>query len=502
MISSLVFIVTHVHAIPVAAVATGRGGQRQRSAKLRGNVAASVNTSLVVNANATSEFDMQFARAINKVQCNIVELYGPEPAVCTTGKDFITTAQLQDQIKLFSATWAMQKRILPAHCCMGINHMFALFSLVKTLKPAAIIESGVAAGHQTFMLRMAANPYIPMYAIDPGDPSVNYKFQFGYWKDMSGFTKYFTGSKFVDFADINWGEVIPDEEMRRNTLVILDDHQSCVERFRVMQMWGFKWAFYEDNYPRYVATSNDEHTCKKMDIKRDFPFKDFLYGDAYSPNAACGEKVDGSSKEQFLYKDKFGGECEYIDAAKHNGLAAFLQKNMETYYEFPALYSDCKIKRPTILHQNEHGLAYLRAFGFPEVKDDIWNYGHLFPAFIELKVPGYPLDMFINQAGSPIWSIAGEATAVKQMGTGASVPIAEHLNLTASKSTAGEATTAKREEPNTTKTEMTTQTSKPDQKKAPEDGSSLGGGNANSTNRLVGAWKAVGSWNALPVKKL
>jgi hypothetical protein len=490
----LVLTCTFVRCVPVATVVTGRDAAQQKgTAALRGSTVSGANFSSAL------DFNLRYARAPNKVMCNIAELYGPEPASCKSGNDFLSTAQLQEMLRPFSAVWAMQKNILPHHCCMGINHMFALFTLVKTLEPAAIIESGVAAGHQTFMLRMAAKPYIPFFAIDPGDPTVNYKFQFGPWKDNSGYTKYFTGPKFEDFADINWGEVIPDPEVRAKTLVILDDHQSCVERFQVMQMWGFKWAFYEDNYPRYVATSDDEYTCGKMKMARNFPFKDYLYGDAYSPNAACGEKLSSDSNENFLYKDKFGGECTYIDAATQNGLATFLEKNMEKYYEFPPLYSECNLKRPPVLHQNAAGFAYLQGFGFPKVKDELWHYGHLFPAFIELKTPGLPLDMFINTSSSSIWSLfdtfkheeAVVGVAAKAHGT-----LTNSSNMEASQWNVSNSDLV-HERGNMSSMNGT----KSSKKIVPREGSALGGGNPNATNRLVGAWKAVGSLRAVPVKQ-
>merc|ERR1719171_3336221 len=146
------------------------------------------------------------------------------------GHDHWSKAQLTAHVPKFLAFLANQKRMLPNHCCMGVNHMFALHFLVDTLKPAAIIESGVAAGHQTFMLRATAPLGAKIFSIDPGDPYTSYKFgSFGAWKDFSGLTTYFTGPMFQDFATIPWETVIPDRKVRESTLVILDDHQSCVE---------------------------------------------------------------------------------------------------------------------------------------------------------------------------------------------------------------------------------------------------------------------------------
>lgn len=341
-------------------------------------------------------------------QCNIIGLYGASPSMCSQGHSHWTKDELKAHIPKFLAFWKKQNQVLPNHCCMGVNHMFALHYLVTTLKPLAIIESGVAAGHQTFMLREAAPQTTKIFSIDPGDPAANYGYgSFGAWKDPSGMTTYLTGALFQDLSKLNWELLIPDKAVRAKTLVILDDHQSCVERFKLLQRWGFRWAFYEDNYPFKVATSNDAYTCPDLGqkVNRDFDVVGYALGDAYSPNAACGAPYPIGQK-QFWYKDSFGLKCKLADVKDHGNLLRYLQKEMEVYFEFPPLFTPCKTARPALLGNNTKILA---GHGLPEVAAEIWQYGHLFPSFVDLRLLS---DTELLAA----WTALGEQALAKQVG--------------------------------------------------------------------------------------
>merc|ERR550537_1108308 len=107
------------------------------------------------------------------------------------GSDWVSQDELKAFVPSFAGELAAQLHMFPKHCCMGTNHQFAMAFLVKKLRPAVIIESGVAAGQGTFLLRNAAGPDTRIFALDPGDPAVVYqKSRFGYWKDKSGATTY------------------------------------------------------------------------------------------------------------------------------------------------------------------------------------------------------------------------------------------------------------------------------------------------------------------------
>eukprot|EP00746_Dinoflagellata_sp_MGD_P004059 gnl/MRDRNA2_/MRDRNA2_107867_c0_seq1.p1 gnl/MRDRNA2_/MRDRNA2_107867_c0~~gnl/MRDRNA2_/MRDRNA2_107867_c0_seq1.p1 ORF type:complete len:384 (+),score=53.75 gnl/MRDRNA2_/MRDRNA2_107867_c0_seq1:51-1202(+) len=319
-------------------------------------------------------------------QCNIIAEFGRAPLMCMQGHARFSRQELKLHVPAFLKFWEQQKQLLPNHCCMGVNHMFALHFLVSKLQPTVIIESGVAAGHQTFMLRTIAPLGARIFSIDPGDPAQSYPNGFpgshGHWKDTSGYTTYLTGASFMDFAMINWGALIPDPAIRAKTLVILDDHQSCISRIQVLKFWGFKWAFYEDNYPFKVATSTDPYTCPDLGttITRDFPVDKLAFGDAYSTNAVCGGPLP-KGMSSFVIKDGFGTKCKLATPQDQHSNLQYLQQQMQSYFEFPVLYTPCKSPRPPLLDTSTTNLV---ALGLPSVEGELWHYGHLFPSFIEL----------------------------------------------------------------------------------------------------------------------
>lgn len=374
---------------PVLGGRSLRNGIPMTPDALLGNATSQFSTEQRITMKAMSDaMKIQMGMRTPRQQCNIVKEYLSEPTQCMRGHDHWSRAELSAHVPKFLTFWANQKQRLPNHCCMGVNHMFALHFLVQTLKPAAIIESGVAAGHQTFMLRATAPVGSKIFAIDPGDPYTAYKYGgFGAWKDTyTGLTTYFTGPMFQDLSMIPWDVIIPDRKVRENTLVVLDDHQSCVERFKVMQKYGFRYAFYEDNYPFKVATSKDTSTCMNLgkNISRDFDIGSYAFGDAFSPNAACGAPFP-KAETHFVYKDAFGSNCSLLRKEDHHSLLKWLQDNMDIYYEFPPLFTTCNTSRAPLLEPSENILGRL---GLPPVAYEIWQYGHLFPAFIDLKGVG------------------------------------------------------------------------------------------------------------------
>lgn len=128
-------------------------------------------------------------------------------------------------------------------CGMQVSHSFAVWHVVRSLKPTAIIESGVNAGHSTWIMRAAA-PQARIISIDPSTTPICG--QQKRWIDDTN-NEYLVGDDFKDFAEIDWGNHTKVDPS--STLVFFDDHQESYKRIAVLQKYGFKHVMFEDNYP-------------------------------------------------------------------------------------------------------------------------------------------------------------------------------------------------------------------------------------------------------------
>jgi hypothetical protein len=126
---------------------------------------------------------------------------------------------------------------------MGLNHCFALYSILRELKPEVVVESGVWKGQSTWIIEQAV-PMAEIYCLDPNPGVPQY---------TSERAKYYTG----DFAGIDWSGANVE-----NALCFFDDHQNAYSRLMEMKWWGFKRAIFEDNFP---IGEGDCYTIKHVD---------------------------------------------------------------------------------------------------------------------------------------------------------------------------------------------------------------------------------------------
>lgn len=314
---------------------------------------------------------------LHEDMCLIAAQYGAAPSLCPQGASRFSTAQLQAHVQGFATVWSAMVQMLPGvDCCMGINHRFALYVILKELKPQCVIESGAAAGHTTFLIRAVVGAGVPVFVMDPRDPASYANGIFGY-RDVDPKTAYFVGPLFQDLAMVRWDQLIPDAGVRANTFVLLDDHQSSTKRLQMLRRWGFLNMFYEDNYPFNVATSADSMTCPSLQMAR--TYASVMHGDAYSPNTMCAEVPVGTTF--VLYKDRFGKLCELLTMQQHQANVGFMEQALESYFEFPALYTSCASKRTALFPD----VSALTALGLPTEAAEIWQYGHLYPPLMTLK---------------------------------------------------------------------------------------------------------------------
>jgi hypothetical protein len=367
----------------LTALRTGRFGREPRTLLHRG--APSGNVSELVAApgasssgNISELIEAQDLFTPMKVeQCEIARDYTAEASLCSVGSDRFRN--LDSFVPGFAQLWAKMKvAFAGAPCCMGINHLFAVYHMVLTLQPQVIIESGVAAGHTTWLLRQVA-PNAQIFCLDPVDSST-YKVEM---QGIQGYhdpaAVYLTGPSFQDLSAVRWDQLIPDAAARARTLVILDDHQSALERVKMLRRWGFVDLFYEDNYPFRIAASHDSATCPNL-AALSRTFTKSLHGDAYSPNTMCAPLPAGTS--EVLQKDRFGKICRVLTIPEHKANVAYFQSVLSSYFEYPALFRDCAgARRPALLRD----AAQLAQLGLPSQLEEIWGYGHLHPPLMRLK---------------------------------------------------------------------------------------------------------------------
>jgi len=161
---------------------------------------------------------------------------GKTPVVDSTRKAFI------DGLGEFLAAYS-KRPDKTNKCGMQVSHSFAVWHVVRSLKPTTIIESGVNAGHSTYMMRSAA-PQARIISIDPATkPVCGQKER---WIDNTN-NEYIVGANFTDFAAIDWTKHASVDPA--STLVFLDDHQNAYDRIPVLEKYGFRHLMFDDNYP-------------------------------------------------------------------------------------------------------------------------------------------------------------------------------------------------------------------------------------------------------------
>ena len=154
------------------------------------------------------------------------------PSVCRIGPQ-ISREHMANELDLFVASGVFARRpVLPSNPYnsggTGFFHAFYIWMLVRLLKPAHIIESGAFQGLGTWIIRQAA-PKAQIVVLSPRMPGV--------YVDRQPSTRYFSGSRWLDFSQITW----PCLKFNKSrTLVFIDDHQSGYRRILEASARGFK----------------------------------------------------------------------------------------------------------------------------------------------------------------------------------------------------------------------------------------------------------------------
>lgn len=181
---------------------------------------------------------------------------------------------------------------------MRVEHSFALWYILRKLRPRTVIESGARFGHSTWLIKQAV-PGAKIYSIDPGPP-----------KNRLRGVEYYVGSTFKDFSKIDWKSKNIDVE---RTLVFVDDHQNSMKRIFKDNTVGFKHFIIEDNYP-------------------------YQKGDLWSLKTTC--EVKRWKEWKGINVDNFGKSKTNMTWEEHIEQGKKLNRATEIYYEFPPIAPD------------------------------------------------------------------------------------------------------------------------------------------------------------------
>ena len=231
---------------------------------------------------------------------------------------------------------------------MLFPHMFALYFILKKIKPELIIESGIYKGQSTWLIEKTL-PKSNIISIDTNLKSRIYISKKAHYSDID--------FKFQNFSNIP-----------KNTLVFFDDHVNHSERIKEALYFNIKNIVLEDNY-------------KKNSKKCDF----YTINHAYE-KSGFKHKVNITSYLKTLFKfqkiilKKIFIKNYYADLELneiHNRIRdrkinsvdyPNLKKIIKTYYEFPSIV-DLKLKRTKFLFKKEP-----KELNFIKNELDCYNY--------------------------------------------------------------------------------------------------------------------------------
>jgi hypothetical protein len=189
---------------------------------------------------------------------------------------------------------------------MRYNHSFALWFMLRALKPGLVIESGVWQGHSTWLIEQAC-PEARLFCLDVDFSRVLYKSEKATYLQK-------------DFAECSWAGV-----ETQSSLCFFDDHQNAYQRLKDMRWAGFSQAVFEDNYP---CGEGDFYSLRKV-----------LKGCGH-PNLQLSEKYLGDEEQRqrrAMFEDviRVAGPRQQLLVPATLEDREMFKKNCRTYFEFP-----------------------------------------------------------------------------------------------------------------------------------------------------------------------
>lgn len=226
---------------------------------------------------------------------------------------------LLNQLKHFLKIYKL-KPIYNNFSGMKVEHCFALYCLLKKIKPKYVIESGIWRGQTTWLIKKTLKK-TKLFSID---------------LDLSQREIIYKNVEYLnkDITKYNW-----DKINKNNTLIIFDDHVCFSERIEFLINNNFKHIIFDDNLPNnfisyYTPKMIYENQIlkKKQFIKYTNIKRLFLFIFRY----LIFREFKKNYKIKFLKKNIQINFPPKINNKIRNNID-LLKKNIKLYYEFPPI---------------------------------------------------------------------------------------------------------------------------------------------------------------------
>ena len=201
---------------------------------------------------------------------------------------------------------------------IGIEHAFALFTILRKIKPSFVIESGVFKGMSTWLIEKAL-PDSKIFCIEPNLDKIEY---------ISKNAKYFQ----EDITLIDWKNL--DKE---NTLIFFDDHVCFSKRIDFLKKNNFKHITFDDNLPssaigyitpRSIISEKFINPKKKINYIYIFRLLKYFLKFYFTDSQNYKKIIFKKKYVEFHFKDY--DESVIFKCKK-------FKKKIYNYYEFPPL---------------------------------------------------------------------------------------------------------------------------------------------------------------------
>ena len=213
-----------------------------------------------------------------------------------------------------------KKPILDNYSGMRVEHCFALYCLLRQLKPKHVIESGIWRGQTTWLIKQTIKD-VDLYSIDI---------------DLSQKTINFDDVNYLnnDISTYDWNKLD-----KSKTLIIFDDHVCFSKRIDFILKNNFKHIIFDDNLPNNFISYYTPKIIYEKDIliKKKYikysNLKRFLF---FLIDRYISKKFNNHFK--ITYNKKF---VKIIYPPLNNqetlNLIELFRNNINIYYEFPPI---------------------------------------------------------------------------------------------------------------------------------------------------------------------